>query len=186
MNRSDFPNKIDNRWTLFLDRDGVLNRRIVDGYVRKWAEWEWLPGVLPAFKTLSGLFGKIVVVTNQRGIALGLYTERDLREIHLKMKIDIVAAGGQVDAVYHCPHNRDAGCACRKPAPGMILQAAQADPEIDLRKALLVGDSISDMQAAKAAGIPGIFIGKMHRDLPSNVLTALPDLATFARLFEAG
>jgi histidinol-phosphate phosphatase family protein len=184
MNRSDFPHKIDAQWTLFLDRDGVLNERIVDGYVRNWSEWVWSEGVLQAIATLSKRFGTIVIVTNQRGIARGLYTELDLEDVHTRMLADIKAAGGRIQAVYHCPHDKDAGCVCRKPRPGMLLRAAKENARIDLKKALMVGDSNSDMEAAKAAKVHGVFIGKMHRDLPDNVLTALPDLATFARLFE--
>ncbi len=184
MNRKDFPDKIDQSWTLFLDRDGVLNERIVDDYVRKWEDWVWAEDALTALATLSKVFGKLVVVTNQRGIARGLYSEKDLEAIHKKMLAEVKAAGGRIEGVYHCPHDKDAGCECRKPKPGMLLQAAKDHPAIDLKRAILVGDSISDMQAAKAAKVPGVFIGKMHRDLPDNVLTALPDLATFARLFE--
>jgi histidinol-phosphate phosphatase family protein len=184
MNRSDFPDKIDQRWTLFLDRDGVLNSRIVDDYVRKWEDWTWAEDALTALAALSKVFGKLVVVTNQRGIARGLYSEKDLEAIHKKMVADVKAAGGRIDAIYHCPHDKDAGCDCRKPQPGMLLRAVKEHPEIDLKLALMVGDSISDMQAAKAAKVHAVFIGKMHRDLPSNVLTALPDLATFARLFD--
>lgn len=182
MTRGDFPNKIDKRWTLFLDRDGVLNARIKDDYVRRWEDWEWLPDVLPALAALSGVFGKLVVVTNQRGIARNLYTERDLAQIHQQMLADVKAAGGRIDAIYHCAHDKDDDCDCRKPAPGMILRAAKEHPTIDLSRSLMVGDSLSDMQAAKAAGIPGVFIGEVGIDLPSNVLTALPDLATLARL----
>jgi D-glycero-D-manno-heptose 1,7-bisphosphate phosphatase len=184
MNRSDFPDRIDKRWTLFLDRDGVLNQRIEGDYVRRWEDWEWLPGVLPALADFSKTFGKIVVVTNQRGVARGFYTEAELAAIHKKMEKAVKAAGGRIDAIYYCPHEKDAGCACRKPQAGMILQAAKEVPGVDLKRALMVGDSISDMEAAQAAGIPGVFIGKMRRDLPNNVLTALPDLATLARLFD--
>jgi histidinol-phosphate phosphatase family protein len=185
MRRGEFINKIDPSWTLFLDRDGVLNERIVEGYVCAWEDWKWIDGALEALALLSATFGKIVVVTNQRGIAKGLYSEAQLSKIHAKMKADVKAAGGRIDAVYFCPHDRDDGCNCRKPAPGMLLQAAQENKSIDLKHALMVGDSISDMEAAKALKLPAIFIGKkMHRDLPNNVVTALPDLATFARLFQ--
>jgi histidinol-phosphate phosphatase family protein len=184
MNRSDFPAQIDERWTLFLDRDGVLNERIVDDYVRTWEDWVWNEGVLEAIATLSKRFGSIVIVTNQRGIARGFYSVQDLEAIHTRMLDEIKTAGGRIQAVYHCPHDKDTGCACRKPLPGMLLRAARENAKIDLKMALMVGDSNSDMEAAKAAKIHGVFIGKMHRDLPSNVLTALPDLATFARLFE--
>lgn len=182
MKAAEILTKVDTGWTLFLDRDGVLNRRIRDDYVRSWADWEWLPGVLEALAELSHRFGRLVVVTNQRGIARGFYTEADLEAIHAKMQAEVKAAGGRIDAVYHCPHDRDAGCDCRKPEPGMILDAAKEVGGIDLKRAILVGDSLSDMLAAKAAGIPGVFVGEMGVGMPRNVLTALPDLPTFARL----
>jgi histidinol-phosphate phosphatase family protein len=184
MKPSNFTQKIDRSWTLFLDRDGVLNVRIVDDYVRRWEEWEWNPGVLEAIALLSKRFGRIVIVTNQRGIARGFYTVHDLEDVHTRMLADIKAAGGRIQAVYHCPHDKDGGCTCRKPQPGMLLRAAKENAQIDLKRALMVGDSVSDMEAAKAAGVQAVFIGKVRLDLPNNVLTALPDLATFARLFE--
>lgn len=184
MSQSHLLQGIDAGWTLFLDRDGVLNTRIVDDYVRTWADWQWEEGALEALAALRKRFGRLVVVTNQRGIARGLYTERDLQGIHRQMLAEAKAAGGAIDAVYHCPHDRDAGCDCRKPRPGMILRAASELKGIDLRRSLLVGDSLSDMEAAQAAGMPAVFIGKMRKELPANVLTAMPDLATFARLFD--
>ncbi|MFM2376123.1 MAG: hypothetical protein RLZZ165_1220 [Bacteroidota bacterium] len=184
MSPGQFLDKVDKHWTLFLDRDGVLNRRIVDDYVRVWEDWEWLPGVLPAIASLSSVFGRMVVVTNQRGIALGYYSEQALMGIHQKMKAEVRAAGGRIDAVFHCPHDRDSGCSCRKPQPGMLLNAAASDSAIDLQRAIMVGDSISDMQAAEAVRMPAIFIGSVRPRLPNNVLTALPDLPTVARLFE--
>lgn len=182
MNRQDFPNRIDKSWTLFLDRDGVLNRRIVDDYVRRWEDWEWLPGVLEAIEGLSKVFGKIVIITNQRGIARGLYSEKDLEQIHNRMMADIKAAGGKVDAIYYCPHDREEGCDCRKPKPGMLLQAATELSGVDLGKSVMVGDSLSDMEAAGAAKVLGVYIGSVRTEMPSNVLTTLPDLATFGRL----
>lgn len=182
MNRQDFPSRIDQHWTLFLDRDGVMNRRIVDDYVRNWEEWEWLPGVLETLASLRKVFGRIIVVTNQRGIARGLYSEQDLALIHKRMQADIKAAGGKVDAVYHCPHDREEPCDCRKPKPGMLLMAAADHPEIDLAKSVMVGDSLSDMEAAAAAKVLGVYIGSVRTEMPSNVLTTLPDLATFGRL----
>jgi D-glycero-D-manno-heptose 1,7-bisphosphate phosphatase len=185
MNRSEFPDKIDHRWTLFLDRDGVLNERIVDDYVRKWEDWVWNPGVLEAIAHLSKRFGRIFIVTNQRGIARGLYSEADLKAIHDQMIAEINQAGGRIDGIFYCPHDKDAGCDCRKPKPGMLKQAAKAHPAVDFKYSLLVGDSISDLEAAKNAGnMPAVYIGKVRLDLPDNVLTALPDLATFARLFD--
>lgn len=186
MNRAQFPDYIDKEWTLFLDRDGVLNTRIVDDYVKKWEDWEWLPRVLESMPDLARIFGKIVIVTNQRGIARGLYSEKDLKKIHAKMLSEIKQAGGRIDGIYFCPHDIDDECDCRKPKPGMLLQAAQDHKRIDLKKSILVGDSISDMKAAYALNVNAIFIGNVSDEQPPNVLTTLPDLATFTRLIQKG
>ena len=186
MNRVDFPYNIDPSWTLFLDRDGVLNTRIIDDYVRNWDDFEWLPDVLEALKGLSKIFGKIVVITNQRGIARGLYSENELQKIHQLMLKEVKKAGARIDGIYFCPHDKDEDCVCRKPKPGMLLQAAKDFPTIDFTKSIFVGDSLSDMLAARAANVMGVFIGSVSEDQPSNVLTTLPNLATFARMVQNG
>jgi methyl halide transferase len=182
MTEKDILKAIDRTWTLFLDRDGVLNQRIPDDYVRRWEDWHWKPGVLEALKAFSGWFGEIVVVTNQRGIARGLYTEADLADIHAHMIAEVQAAGGRIDAVYHCPHDKDAGCDCRKPQPGMLLKAAAEHAGVHLEKALLVGDSLSDLQAAHAVGMPSIFVGEMRDDLPPSTVMVVADLPTLAAM----
>jgi D-glycero-D-manno-heptose 1,7-bisphosphate phosphatase len=146
--------------TLFLDRDGVLNRRLPDDYVKHWGEWEWLPGVLPALVQLAALFPRIVVVTNQRGIARGLMDEDALADIHAHMLADVTQAGGRIDAIYHCPHDKHEGCNCRKPGIGMYLQAKDAFPEIDPARSVLVGDSATDIEMAKAAGMWAVYVGE--------------------------
>jgi D-glycero-D-manno-heptose 1,7-bisphosphate phosphatase len=146
--------------TLFLDRDGVLNRRLPDDYVKHWGEWEWLPGILAALAQLAQAFPRIIVVTNQRGIARGLMDEDALADIHAHMLADVAQAGGRIDAIYYCPHDKDAGCDCRKPGIGMYLKAKDAFPEIDPQRSLLVGDSGSDIEMAKAAGMWAVFVGE--------------------------
>lgn len=136
----------------FLDRDGVLNRRIVDGYVRSPDELEVLPHVAEAIQTLRARGYAIVVVTNQRGIARGLMDEADLARVHAALRARLQAQGATLDAIYHCPHDRDTGCGCRKPAPGMLLQAAR-EHDLDLGRSVLVGDSPSDVAAGEAAGL---------------------------------
>ena len=138
--------------TVILDRDGVLNRRPAQAqYVRRWADFAWLPGALAALKMLHGAGYRVAVVSNQAGIARGAMTETDLAEIHRNMKAEAGAAGGKIDAVYHCPHDWDAGCECRKPLPGMLFQA-QRDFNLDLSRTYFAGDDERDAEAAERAG----------------------------------
>src|SRR4051794_28689346 len=138
---------MDDRPTVFLDRDGTINVKAPEGdYVKSPEEFDFLPGAVEAIGALREAGRRIVVVTNQRGIARGLMTEDDLAAIHARM----LEATGPLDAIYHCPHD-DGQCDCRKPKPGMLLRAA-ADLGLRLEDAVTVGDSDSDMQAGTAAG----------------------------------
>ena len=131
--------------SLFLDRDGVINQRIVGNYVRHWEEWEFLEGALEALVILARKFNPIVVVTNQQGVAKGLMTAEDLEQLHQQMLRAIVAAGGRIDGVYACmEHERDQPY-CRKPNPGMAWQAKRDFPQIDFKQSIMVGDSVSDL-----------------------------------------
>lgn len=146
--------------TVFLDRDGVINEKAGDDdYVKSWSEFRFCPGAIDAVRLLTRAGARVIVVTNQRGIARGLMSETDLADIHGRMCEEIARAGGRIDRVYHCPH--DAGtCDCRKPAPGMVLQAKRDQPAIDLGRSLLVGDSLSDLECARAAGVASILVGE--------------------------
>ncbi len=147
-------NIADNNWTLFLDRDGVINTHLPGDYVKSVDAFAWEPGALKALKTLSGLFSKIIVVTNQRGIAKGLYTETDLAAIHQFMLSGVNSVGARIDAVFYCPHFGDeASCNCRKPNPGMALMAQRQFPDIDFKKSVMVGDSKSDIDFGKNLGM---------------------------------
>jgi histidinol-phosphate phosphatase family protein len=151
--------------TLFLDRDGVINRRTPGDYVRTPDMFEPAENLAEAMRLLADHFGRIVVVTNQAGIGKGLMTEQDLAIVHRKMFECIGAAGGRIDGVYHCPHTKDAGCPCRKPATGMAWQALADFPDIDFENAWLVGDSASDIRFGQALGMHTVLIaGKTEEE----------------------
>ncbi len=140
------------RPAVLVDRDGVLNRRAPLGdYVKSWAEWEWLPGAVTALASLHRAGYRVMIVSNQAGIARGLVTPAALDNIHSRMRSDVEAAGGQIDAIYTCPHHWDDGCACRKPRPGMLFQA-QREFNLDLTRTFFLGDDARDAEAAEAAG----------------------------------
>lgn len=134
--------------TVFLDRDGVINRRLPGDYVKSWSEFEFLPGAVEALAELrrAGLF--TVVVTNQRGIARGLVSRQAVDAVHHRMQRELEARSAQVNAIYLCP---DMDGPMRKPAPGMLLAAAN-DHALDLSQSVIVGDSVSDLRAGAAAG----------------------------------
>ncbi len=173
--------EIDSSWTLFLDRDGVINKKIDNDYVRSWADFQFLDGSLSALRILSGIFGRIVIITNQRGIAKGLYSVADLNDVHDKMRAEIYAAGGRVDGIFFCPHMGDeAECNCRKPKPGMALQAKAQFPEIDFSKSVLVGDSLSDIVFGENLGMITVHITSTQ--ILKNAMFQCVSLAEFARL----
>ncbi len=136
---------VDRGWTLFLDRDGVLNRRVIGDYVRSVKDFEWLPGVLSALVLLRREFGRIVVVTNQQGIGKGLMTEEDVNRVHAALSAGAAAAGVHLDAILHCPALAADRDPCRKPSPGMALRARELFPEIAFERSVMVGDSPSDI-----------------------------------------
>ena len=135
--------------TLFLDRDGVINKKLEGRYVRNLSEFEFLPGVLNAISQLSIVFIRIIIVTNQQGIAKGIMSENDLNVLHAQMKESIKRSGGKIDKIYFCPCLASENCECRKPNPGMIQQAVKDFPSIIIEKSYLVGDSDSDIEAGK-------------------------------------
>lgn len=148
---------------LFMDRDGVINKQIVDGYVRNVNEFEFLPGVLEAMKTMSPFFKRIIVISNQRGVGKGLMTKLDLNMVNAHMAHTIQKAGGRIDKIYSCT-DIDEDSPDRKPNTGMALMAKRDFPDIDFKKCIMVGDSISDIQFANNAGIPAILLGNKYED----------------------
>ncbi|CAM2007827.1 D-glycero-alpha-D-manno-heptose-1,7-bisphosphate 7-phosphatase [Acanthopleuribacter pedis] len=138
--------------TLFLDRDGVLNRRIVDDYVTCRDEFEILPGVPSSLRALQEAGFRLVVVTNQRGIAVGRMTRAAVDDVHVYLNQHLAEVGATIDAFYVCPHDRHVGCPCRKPAPGLLDQAHRDQP-VDWAASYLIGDSDSDIAAGRARGV---------------------------------
>lgn len=141
---------------IFLDRDGVINENRPD-HVKSWAEFEFLPGALTSIRRLSATGLPIFIVTNQAIISRQLVTEATLHNIHHYMTGAIHEAGGRVDKVYFCPHDRDDNCDCRKPCPGMLQQAAM-EFGVDLTQSFMVGDAWTDMQAGLSVGSRGILV----------------------------
>jgi histidinol-phosphate phosphatase family protein len=169
----------DKTWTLFLDRDGVINVRFPGDYVKTVEEFEFLPGVKDAIASLSAVFGKIIVVTNQQGIAKGYYSHDDLAAIHAFMRTEVEKAGGRIDAVYYAHQLASENSPMRKPGIGMALQAQKDFPEIDFSRSLMVGDSDSDMEFAKRAGMNAFFVGP-REELATpveGIFLHLPDVA---------
>jgi histidinol-phosphate phosphatase family protein len=154
---SDF--KPDKTWSLFLDRDGVINTRLVDEYVLRESDFTLIDGVAHSLSFFAGIFGRIVVVTNQQGIGKGLMNENDLEQVHNKMISEINQAGGRIDKIYHCPDLKEKNSFYRKPAIGMALRAKKDFPEIAFHKSVMVGDSISDMIFGKRMKMKTVFIG---------------------------
>jgi len=143
--------------TLFLDRDGVINRLRHDDYVKCWDEFEFLPDVFDALKKWSQHFKHIIIVTNQRGVGKGLMTEKDLNEIHKKMISAVKQHGGRIDKIYYCTALDDDNIN-RKPNTGMAMQAKCDFPDIDFNRSLMIGDSTEDMLFAENAGMKGVKI----------------------------
>lgn len=132
----------------------MINRRLPGRYVRSWAEFEFLPGVLDAFSLLPHYFGRIVVVTNQLGVHKELMSLQDLADIHQQMVLRIAAAGCKIDQVYACTDRS----VCRKPQTGMAQQAKRDFPDIDFSRSVVVGDSVTDMQFGQALGMYTVLI----------------------------
>jgi D-glycero-D-manno-heptose 1,7-bisphosphate phosphatase len=137
---------------VFLDRDGVINRKAPEGqYVTRWEDMEFLPGASEAIQLLNRHSFLVIVVTNQRCVAKGLLTTSELESMHARMRQEFKSAGAMIDAIYYCPHENVPPCGCRKPEPGMLLEAAR-DLDIDMAASWIVGDSEQDVEAGHRAG----------------------------------
>ena len=180
-------NSIDKSWTIFLDRDGVINHEKYMDYVYNYDEFIFYEGVPEAIKLISSMVGWIIITTNQRGVGKGLMTEESLKSIHTAMLRDIKAAGGRIDKIYYCTSvNNDNPN--RKPKPGMIWEAQTDFPEIDLKKSLVIGNNLSDMEFGRNAGIHTVFVMTTHPEqtLPHPLIdlsyNSLPDFAKALQL----
>lgn len=168
------------RRAAFLDRDGVINRDT--GYLHRWEDFEFLPGVLPALRRLHEAGWALVIVTNQSGIARGYYSEQDYDTLTSRLRAALDEAGCPATAIYHCPHH-PAGrvpalavdCDCRKPRPGMLLRAAR-EHGLSLADSFMVGDKPDDMRAARAAGLGRAWLVRSGQALPGGAGSEADDV----------
>ena len=151
----------------FLDRDGVINVKAPEGqYVTRWEEVRFLPGVAAAIARLKKASYLVIVISNQRCVAKGLVTVDEVEALHEKISRELASQGAIIDAVYFCPHDTKPPCECRKPAPGMLLQAAR-DHQIDLGASWMIGDSAADVAAGKNAGCKTVLVGLRESSVAS-------------------
>tara|TARA_B110000444_G_scaffold163404_1_gene152740 strand:- start:49 stop:552 length:504 start_codon:yes stop_codon:yes gene_type:complete len=139
--------------TLFLDRDGVINVKLDGQYVKNTDEFEFMIGAETAISKLSKIFNRILIVTNQQGIAKGIMSDKDLDALHNYMLFELKKNGGLINKIYYCPHFDSERCNCRKPNPGMIQQAIIDFPEIEIEDSYLIGDSDTDIIAGNKMGL---------------------------------
>ncbi|PID73953.1 MAG: D-glycero-beta-D-manno-heptose-1,7-bisphosphate 7-phosphatase [Desulfobacterales bacterium] len=137
-------------WAVLMDRDGVINRDSPD-YIKTWDEFSFLPGSLAAFRRLRTAGIPVIIITNQSAAGRGYISEATLRHIHGRMRETVRAAGGRILDIFYCPHTPEQGCGCRKPAPGLLFQAARRHG-LDLSRCLMIGDSARDIESARRAG----------------------------------
>ncbi len=176
--------KVDKTWTLFIDRDGVINHEKYEDYIYNYREFIFYDGVLSAMKIFNQFFGNIIIVTNQRGVGKGLMSELNLMDIHHHMIQDIEAAGGRIDAIYYCT-SLDNADPYRKPQIGMALQAKADYEEIDFSKSMIVGNNISDMEFGRNAGMQTVFLKTTHPDIPLPHLSIDHDFNSLLKFAEA-
>ncbi len=177
---------IDNTWSLFLDRDGVINKKLPGDYVKKWEEFEFLDGVPEAIKRFSEIFGKLFIVTNQQGIGKGIMTDRDLNILHNQMMDEIRYSEGRINKIYYSPYRDAEKSVFRKPNPGMARKAKIDFPDIEFNKSIMVGDSVSDLQFGKNAGMFTVFISTDENQIAENkplIDFVFPDLKSLAQEF---
>lgn len=162
------PDKI-----LFLDRDGVINKRIVNGYVTRWEEFEFLPGVKESLGKISGIGYSLIVITNQQCVGKKMITFADLQMIQEKMSLELQRAGANILDIFVCPHLKSDNCNCRKPKPGLLIQAKEKYG-LDLSKTIFIGDSPTDIEAGKAAGTKTFLLSPVSQPTEKNSLSG-PD-----------
>jgi D-glycero-D-manno-heptose 1,7-bisphosphate phosphatase len=170
--------------TVFLDRDGILNEKMTEHrYVTRWEEFRVLPGVPEALRRLNDAGLRVVVVSNQRGIAKGLYTAADLEEMHAKFQRLLDLDSARIDAFFICPHEADQ-CNCRKPLPGLFKQAVARFPEITAATSVMIGDSPTDIEFGRRVGMKTVLVDAQHRATGAKEVAKPADLRV-ASLSEA-
>ena len=170
---------------VFLDRDGVINRKLPEGkYVTRWEEFDLLPGVASAIASMNRSGLKVIIVTNQRGIALGFMTEFELCTIHERLQGELARESATIDAIYYCPHTENE-CHCRKPRTGMLEAAFEDFPGASAGNSILIGDSISDIQCGRSIGMTTIYLERETNLRESGVAAKKMADAVVASLSEA-
>lgn len=185
MNRA-VPDRDRARAAVFLDRDGTIN--VEKHYLHRYDDWEWIPGAVDAIRTLNAAGFRVIVVSNQAGIARGLYADADVDALHRRVVSDLRRGAARIDAFYHCPHHPDFGdhvrCDCRKPRPGMLTRAAR-EHGLDLSRSFLVGDRETDVDAATACGVTPILVatgyGQRSRALVDPAVPYVPSIVEATR-----
>jgi histidinol-phosphate phosphatase family protein len=157
--------QINSEWSLFLDRDGVINHDKDNDYIRNADEFRMYEDTLAALATLSKIFPRIVIVTNQKGVGRGLMTENDLHSIHHLLVSEVNRTGGRIDHIYYCTDLSN-DSPNRKPNPGMAFRAKQDFPAIDFSKSIIVGNRLSDMEFGRNAGMFTVFVATTHPETP--------------------
>jgi D-glycero-D-manno-heptose 1,7-bisphosphate phosphatase len=151
---------VSTSWSIFLDRDGVINELLPMDYVKTRQEFVFKEGVLSELAMLSNIFDYLFIITNQQGVGKGLMTEEALLDVHNYMMDEIQLAGGRISKIYYCPHIKELDCNCRKPKPGMVERAFEEFPEATPQQSIFVGDSSSDIELAESFGITSV--GMLH------------------------
>ncbi|MCS6990990.1 MAG: HAD-IIIA family hydrolase [Chitinophagales bacterium] len=173
----------DASWTLFLDRDGVINQKKDNDYIRSVQEFLFLPEVPEALARLARLFGRIIIVTNQQGVGKGIMRMEDVDAIHNYMKEQVRLNGGRIDAVYVAPELASPNPVLRKPATGMAIQAKADFPEIDFRRSVVIGDALTDLEFGKRLGMITVFLAPRHVRQPELADFTAENLAAAVWLF---
>lgn len=156
---------------VFLDRDGVINRKLDNAYVRSWSEFEFLPGVFEAMLLLNNANFGLFIVSNQAGVSKGLMSKDDLRDIDLHMKQELIEHGIHVLDAYYCRHRDEDDCDCRKPQPGLLYQALDGH-DLSIKDSWMVGDSERDIVAGHAVGCRGVLIDPSNPDTEAEHVVA--------------
>jgi len=169
----------------FLDRDGVINQKAPDGeYVTRWEDFHLMPGAIEGITQLNRAGFCVIVVTNQRCVAKGLLTEEELETLHLRMTTQLSKGGATIDGIYYCPHELEPPCLCRKPAPGMLLEAARWR-NLDLAASWMIGDSDCDIEAGKNAGCRTAWLLTSAMEPKNSIATSVDADVVASSLLEA-
>ena len=183
----NFIQDIDSTWTLFLDRDGVINHRLPGDYVKHWSEFTFFKDFLQALAKANSIFGTIVIVTNQQGIGKEKMTTNDLNSVHNNMIEIIEQNGGRIDKIYFCPKLKQNNPKCRKPNTGMGEQAKIDFPNIDFTKSIIIGDSASDIEFGKRLAMKRVFVTTKPEDFEKAKIIGydmeVNSFGTFMRFF---